>query len=86
MLFVFPDSGRQAFWMKDTIIPIDIIWISAEGSVVHIQTAQPEPGVPDSELTLYRPDASALYVLEVREGLAGDRGVQLGDRAQIELP
>ena len=86
MLFVFEQPGEHGFWMKDMLIAIDIIWISAEGRVVHIATAEPEPGVPDSELSLYRPGASALYVLEVREGLAADKGVQVGDGAQIELP
>jgi uncharacterized membrane protein (UPF0127 family) len=86
MLFVFPQPGEYGFWMKDMLIPIDIIWISAEGQVVFVQTAQPEPGVPDNQLTVYRPDAPALYVLEVREGLAAEKGVQVGDTAQIDLP
>jgi uncharacterized membrane protein (UPF0127 family) len=86
MLFVFPEPGLHAFWMKDMLIPIDIIWISAEGRVADIQTAQPEPGVPDQQLKLYRPDAEATYVLEVRAGLAADKGVEVGDEAQIELP
>jgi uncharacterized membrane protein (UPF0127 family) len=86
MLFVFPDSDRHAFWMKDMLIPIDIIWVSAEGRVVDIQTAQPEPGVPDAQLKRYSPIAPAQHVLEVRAGLAAEKGVQPGDEARIELP
>jgi uncharacterized membrane protein (UPF0127 family) len=86
MLFVFPDSGRHAFWMKDMLIPIDIIWVSAEGQVVDVQTAQPEPGVPDPQLRRYNPSGEAKYVLEVRAGLAAEKGVEVGDKAQIELP
>ena len=86
MLFVFPEPGPHAFWMKDMLIPIDIIWISAEGRVVDIQTAQPEPGVPDPQLKLYNPNGEAQYVLEVRAGLADEKGVQIGDGAQVELP
>ena len=86
MLFVFPEPGRHGFWMKDMLIPIDIIWISAEGRVVDIQAAQPEPGVPDPQLKRYSPNGEAKYVLEVRAGLAAEKGVQVGDEAQIELP
>jgi hypothetical protein len=86
MLFVFPDSGRHAFWMKDMLIPIDIVWISAEGRVVDVQTAQPEPGVPDPQLKRYNPTSEAKYVLEVRAGLADEKGVKVGNEARIELP
>ena len=86
MLFVFQQSGEYGFWMKDMLISIDIIWISAENQVVHVETAQPEPGVPDDQLTVYRPGAPAVYVLEVRAGLAAEKDLQVGDEAQIELP
>jgi len=86
MLFVFQQSGEYGFWMKDMLISIDIIWISAENQVVHVETAQPEPGVPDDRLAVYRPGGPSLYVLEVRAGLADEKGVQAGDEAQIELP
>jgi uncharacterized membrane protein (UPF0127 family) len=86
MLFVFPEPGRHEFWMKDMLIPIDLIWISAAGRVVDIQTAQPEPGVADPQLKRYNPVGEATYVLEVRAGLAAGKGVKVGDEAQIELP
>lgn len=86
MLFVFPDPGRHAIWMKGMFIPIDIIWISPEGQIIDIVTALPEPGVPDQELTRYVPDGESLYILEVRAGLAEDKGIGVGDKAQIELP
>ena len=86
MLFVFPEPGLLTFWMKDMLISIDLIWISAEGRVVDVQTAQPEPGVPDPELKRYNPNGEAKYVLEVRADLAAEQGVQIGDEAQIELP
>jgi hypothetical protein len=86
MLFVFPEPGRHTFWMKDMLIPIDIIWISADGRVVDVQTARPEPGVPDPQLRRYNPNGEAKYVLEVRAGLAAEQGVQAGDEARIEPP
>ena len=86
MLFVFSEARRHGIWMRDMLMPIDIIWISAEGRVVDIQTAQPEPGVPDEQLKRYHPDDPARYVLEVRAGLAAEKGVQVGDEAEIQLP
>ena len=86
MLFVFTTAGRHAIWMRDMLIPIDVIWMSAGGRVVDIQTAQPEPGVPDEQLKRYRPGDPALYVLEVRAGLAAEKGVRVGDEAEIQLP
>ena len=87
MIFVFSQAGDHGFWMRGMLIPIDIIWISDENRVIDVQTAiQPEPGVPDDQLPIYRPDADALYVLEVRAGLAAEKGVQEGDEARIELP
>jgi uncharacterized membrane protein (UPF0127 family) len=46
MLFVFQQPGEYGFWMKDMVMAIDIIWISVENQVVHVETAQPQPGVP----------------------------------------
>jgi uncharacterized membrane protein (UPF0127 family) len=86
MLFLFERSERHSFWMKDMLIPIDIIWISAEGRVVEVRTAQPEPGVPDEQLKRYYPDEPALYVLEVQAGLAAEKDVQAGHPTEIQMP
>lgn len=86
MLFVFPDPRRHSFWMRGMLIPIDMIWISAEGQVVDVQTAEPEPGVPDDQLKRYYPPIPAVYVLEVRAGLAAEKGVKVGDKAEVQLP
>lgn len=86
MLFVFSSSGQHAIWMKGVLIPIDVIWISADGRVVDVRTAQPEPGVPDEQLKRYHPGEPARYVLEVQAGLAAEKGVAVGDDAEIRLP
>lgn len=36
MLFVFPEDGRYGFWMKDTLVPLDIFWLNSKGQVVSI--------------------------------------------------
>jgi uncharacterized membrane protein (UPF0127 family) len=85
MLFVFSASGEHQFWMRGMVMAIDIIWMSSDGRVVDIQTAQPEPGVADADLKRYNPRGPASYVLEVRAGLAAEKGVSVGDEAEIEL-
>ena len=79
MLFVFPEARDLAFWMKNTPLPLDIIFIDAEGRVVSIA----ENTTPYSEKSL--PSAApAQYVLEVNGGFAKKRGVAPGTR--IDLP
>src|SRR5215208_6354176 len=36
MLFVFPEVGEYPFWMKNTIVPLDIIWLDEQRKVVHV--------------------------------------------------
>ncbi len=75
MLFVFPRDGNYAFWMKDMLFSIDIIWISPDGRVVHI--------APNVSPTTYPEDfvspTPARYVLEVPAGFADAHGVNVGD-------
>jgi uncharacterized protein len=75
MLFVFPQSGPQAFWMRNTLIPLDIVYIGSDGTVVSItRNAQPldERPLPSA--------APAKYVLELNAGLAAKIGLLPGDR------
>lgn len=79
LLFIFLDENNiPRFWMKDMLIPIDIIWIK-ENKIVQIdENVQPEPGVSDNLLKGYAPPAELGdidYVLEVPAGFASRYGV-----------
>ncbi|RJR30380.1 DUF192 domain-containing protein [Candidatus Microgenomates bacterium] len=81
MLFDFTASNPPtAFWMKDMIIPIDIIWIK-DGIIIQIDAnAVPQPEVADSQLKLYPPiDRSVEYVLEVNAGYSEIHNISIGD-------
>ncbi len=81
VLFIFPAMGQYSFWMKDMNFPIDIIWISDEGRVVHIK----ENITPDSYPKItYKNDAFAKYVLEMNAGSASKYGLYLG--TSLTLP
>lgn len=86
MLFVFERVDRFSFWMKDVKFPIDIIWISEDKRVADIiHSAQPEPGVPDNLLRIYRGSVPVLYVLEVPAGTAVANNLRIGDRLEFSL-
>jgi len=76
MLFVFDAQGVYGFTMRDTRMPLDIIWI-ADGSIVHIaHEAQPEE-------EHINPGVAAEYVLEVNGGFARRAGWDDGDSVLI---
>ena len=78
MLFVYPKEDRWLFWMKDTSIPLDILFLDSNRMIVDIQTMQPEPGTPDSRLRRYQSRVPALYALEINAGMAQENRFQTG--------
>ena len=79
MLFVFPEDGSYAFWMKDMQIPIDILWLSNEGMVVDMALNVS----PDSYPASFSPNTPARYVLEVPAGFAERYNVHIGDAVEL---
>ncbi len=65
MLFVFPDPTNGGFWMKDTLIPLDIAFFDADGHFVDGFAMEP---CTTADCPSYRPDGSYLYALEMPEG------------------
>lgn len=86
MLFDFKTQDiKPSFWMKDMLIPIDIIWIN-DGMVSQIhKNVLAEPGVPTNELKLYTPDTVIDYVLEVKAGISDQKQIKEGDVVVLKL-
>lgn len=80
MLFVFDDTGVYPFWMKNTYIPLDMLFISDNGTIVDII---PDT-VPMSEERCV-PDAEHKYVLEVNGGFCEKYGIETGDVIKMNL-
>lgn len=79
MLFVFDRSERQSFWMKNTYIPLDMIFIDEEGVVVGIvENAEPQT------TTSRRVDKDSRYVLEVAGGTSRRLGIAAGSKVRFE--
>jgi len=83
MLFLFGFESTQTFWMKDTLIPLDMIFINANGQVTNIVTAYPEPNKSDFELTLYQ--GTAKYIIELNGGTSQKIGLKIGDQIDLKL-
>jgi hypothetical protein len=74
MLFIFPESARQSFWMKNTLIPLDMLFIAGDGRIMHLHhNAQPHSLAPIGS----KVDVTA--VLEINGGLARRLGIHVGD-------
>ena len=80
MLFDFKTPRLVAFWMKNTLIPLDMLFIAADGHVVSIA----QDAVPLSEIPIPSGGA-ALGVLELRGGRAAEIGAEPGDQVRERI-
>ena len=81
MLFIFPRDDVFSFWMKNTRIPLDMIWIDANKRIVGLRENVPPCKVADCPS--YGPGVVARYVLEVGGGEAAKHGLKVGDLLQF---
>jgi uncharacterized membrane protein (UPF0127 family) len=75
MLFLYPDEQPVAFWMKNTLIPLDMLFLRADGSIAHIAAN----AVPLDE-TPIPSNIPVKAVLEVNGGTAAALGIKEGDK------
>jgi len=79
MLFVFDNEEPRTFWMKNTLIPLDMIFVDSSFKIVDILENVP-PCDQGNECPLYPSDRPAQYVLEVNGGFVEENGIKVGDR------
>jgi hypothetical protein len=78
MLFVYTEEDRRSFTMEGTLIPLSIAFMDSEGRIVDIQDMRPHTeGYVSAKPTQ--------YALEVNRGFFEERGVEVGDRAQLPV-
>ena len=82
MLFFFPADGDYGFWMKNTLIPLDMIWIDSARKIVHIKTDVPPCRI--EQCPSYEPGVPSRYVLELAAGEAARRALKVGDVLRFE--
>ncbi len=79
MIFVFPERLLHSFWMKNTLIPLDMLFIDVDGTVAGIvEMAEPLTTTPRQVRGLSN------RVLEVNGGWCGRHGVRAGDKVELE--
>lgn len=80
MIFVFPRDQHLSFWMKNTIIPLDIAYLSSDGTVIKTYTM----AALDDRYNQYPSGRPGRYAIEVNAGVWSRLGLKAGDR--IDLP
>jgi uncharacterized membrane protein (UPF0127 family) len=78
MIFAYSREQALGFWMKNTLIPLDILFLDSGGVVVDVQTMHVQIGVPDGALTIYRSARPARYAIEMNAGVAQALGILPG--------
>ncbi len=82
MIFLFPQAGEYPFWMKNTLIPLDMIWSDANHRIVHI--AHDVPPCKADPCPNYPPHAEASSVLELAAGVAAKHHLAEGNTLKFE--
>lgn len=80
MLFIFDQSDRYGMWMKDMLIPLDIIWIDESLRIIYIE----ENVTPDTYPKTFAPSSPARFVLEVPAFFVDSFDITVGQ--QVNLP
>lgn len=81
LLFVFEIEDKHGFWMENALIPLDIIWLSRNKEVVHIETnVQP---CRQNPCPVVYPKERGLYVLEINAGETRRLGLKAGDQTHF---
>lgn len=83
MLFVFERDENVDFWMKDTLVPLDMIFVAADGTVrrVFSNVRVVAPALPDEQIP--REGAQAKYVIELAAGEASADGIAAGVKLDL---
>lgn len=86
MLFVFERDDALAFWMKNTFVDLDMVWMDAAGkvTVVHENVPRSKPGMTDAEVATRA--GHGLYVLELAAGQAAKRKIKVGSVLSFARP
>jgi hypothetical protein len=82
MLFIFPVPGRYPFWMKDMNFAIDILWITNDGTINHIQS-NVAPSTYPNAFAPTKSEGLARYVLELPANYANSHNIKVGDKVAI---
>lgn len=85
MLFIFEEAQPLSFWMFNTLIPLDILFIDEQRRIAAIHAAVP-PCQPPRRCPTYASEGPAQFVLEVNAGVSAKAGIRRGDEVRWTFP
>lgn len=86
MLFVFEDERTGGFWMRNTLVPLDIAYVGADGTIGTIMAMDPCEAEAAEDCPTYVPERPYVTALEVRQGWFADYDVAVGDTVTWSTP
>jgi uncharacterized membrane protein (UPF0127 family) len=84
MIFVFSRESEWEFWMKNTLVPLDMVWVRADGTVTTVAANVPASTRTALDTSLARRRGHGLYVIELRANEAAADGIVVG--SHLALP
>lgn len=85
MLFLFNEAKTRCFWMKNCLIPLDIIFIDEDFVVITVQEAEVQNGVSDENLNSYCSEKPVRWVVEINQGLCKYYNIKPGTLFSFEF-
>lgn len=85
MLFIWEDAQERNFWMKNTYIPLDMMFLTAEKSIRTIKEADPQPNVSEEDLRIYSSEGPAKYVIEAKQNFTDENNIEEGTQVYFNL-
>jgi uncharacterized membrane protein (UPF0127 family) len=82
MLFIQPEAAPAAFWMKNTYIPLDILYFDSDGQLIELFTDVPPCTTP--QCPIYASKTAVKYILEINAGSAQRLGLQPGAKLDLD--
>lgn len=83
MIFVFPGDNDWEFWMKNTLVPLDMVWLRADGTVTTVAADVPASTRSTADAAVARRRGRGTYVVELRAGEAAADGLAVGTRLAL---
>jgi uncharacterized membrane protein (UPF0127 family) len=79
MIFTYTEDNELPFYMRNTLVPLSIAFINADGLIIHIEDMQP------LDETLHYSPAPYRYAVEVNQGWYGRNRIGVGDKVTLRL-
>ena len=83
MIFIFDQNDPVTFWMKHTLIPLDMVWLDNHGRVTTVAARVPAATLQTPDAQVARRSGTGRYVIELNSGEAAKDGIQIGVRLKL---